>query len=118
MAHALKKGRNEDLARKRLLHLGAEVRATYPERPPSLNGGPKPWRALARDQSGNKREVRPPPRVSSKDIGQPANPAGGSAATDPRCNGTRGANLPPVNIRLMQPPRFGPAACSHCEQAA
>ena len=26
MAHALKKGFNEDLARKRLLHLGAEVR--------------------------------------------------------------------------------------------
>lgn len=26
MAHALKKGLNEDLARKRLLHLGAEVR--------------------------------------------------------------------------------------------
>jgi len=72
LAHALKKGRNEDLARKRLLHLGAEVRATYPERPPSLNGGPKPWRALARDQSGNKREVRPPPRVSSKSVGHRA----------------------------------------------
>jgi hypothetical protein len=43
--------------------------ATYPERPASLNGEPKPWRALARDQSGNKREVRPPPGVSSKAVG-------------------------------------------------
>jgi hypothetical protein len=36
LAHALKKGLNEDLARKRLLHLGAEVRdlsgAAEPER--------------------------------------------------------------------------------------
>ncbi len=44
MAHALKKGLNEDLARKRLLHLGAEVRdlsgaAAEPERRPKALAG-------------------------------------------------------------------------------
>jgi len=69
LAHALKKGLNEDLARKRLLHLGAEFRdlsgaAAEPERRSKALAGNSP-----RDQSGNKREVRPPPRVSGKDIG-------------------------------------------------
>lgn len=70
MAHALKKGRNEDLARKRLLHLGAEVRdplsgaTAEPERRSKPLAGPR------QDQSGNELEVRPPPRVSGKGVGQ------------------------------------------------
>jgi hypothetical protein len=69
LAHAPKKGRNEDLARKRLLHLGAEVRdlsgaAAEPERRSKALAGPR------QDQSGNEREVRPPPRVSGKGVGQ------------------------------------------------
>ena len=76
MAHALKKGLNEDLARKRLLRLGAEVHRDV--KPRNILVGRSGRRAQTavqspgghspRDQSGNAREVRSPPRVSGKDV--------------------------------------------------
>jgi len=101
LAHALKKGVNEDLARKRLLRLGAEVRdlsgaAAEPERQSIALAGPR------QDQKAS---------CSGQSCGR-------NSVTAPRRNGTRRASLPHGNIRLMQPRGFGPAACSHCEQAA
>ena len=116
MADALKKGRNEDLARKRLLHLGAEIRdlsgaAAQPERRSKALAGTRqrPIRQQARSEAAA--------TVSRKPSGS-GQSCGRGSVTDPRCSGTRRASLPHANIRLMLPPRFGPAACSHCEQAA
>lgn len=69
MAHALKKGLNEDLARKRLLHLGAEVRdlsgaAAEPERRSKALAGTRQETNRATSE-----KLRPPPRVSGKDVG-------------------------------------------------
>ena len=69
MAHALKKGLNEDLAHKRLLHLGAEVRdlsgaSAEPKRRSKALAGTR-----QKTNQATSAKLRSPPRVSGKDVG-------------------------------------------------